>query len=546
MRNAKNIRAVLRETVKRQIGLSLAIVITVVGAVVAALLPPLLLAKIVDGLTSGAPASLGAVALYFGLLALTGLLESARESLLTVFGQKITHGLRSCMMEKLTRLTSGALAARDPGELAARFVGDVDTVENLFSAGIISMFADLCKIVSILAVLRRKNPGLCLVLLCLLPVLFAFTRYVQKHMLKAQLENRRAVGRASAFVPETMHNIRTIHALGKERYMCSRYDAFIGRSYGAMEKTNFYDAIYSPVILILNALVVGIVMLLSATGNPKLLSFFGMSAGTAVAVISYISQIFTPVESLGMEIQSIQSAMAGVRRIDEILAEPERSAPPETVEPVPGAAAAELRDVTFGYDEKDVLQDVSLRVEAGEQVTLAGRTGVGKSTVLKLLLGLYPPKKGQVLLFGIPAEKIPEGDKRYLLGYVEQSFHMVPGTVREQITLYDDRVTDEQVRRAAELVGLRGTIEALDRGFDTPCAPELFSQGQWQLLSIARAAVTDPKLLLLDEITANLDAETEHVVLEALNRVSENRTVISVSHRASARTGRVIDVARPL
>ena len=201
MRKAKNIRTVLLETVKHQTGLSLAILVTVVGAVVSALLPPLLLAKIVDGLTSGVAASPGNVLLYFGLLALTGLLESARESLLTVFGQKITHGLRSRMMEKLTRLTSGALAARDPGELAARFVGDVDTVENLFSAGIISMFADLCKIVSILAVLSRKNPGLCLVLLCLLPVLFAFTRYVQKNMLKAQLENRRAVGRASAFVP---------------------------------------------------------------------------------------------------------------------------------------------------------------------------------------------------------------------------------------------------------------------------------------------------------------------------------------------------------
>ena len=217
MHNQENIRTVLLRTVQRNIWLSLGIVLTVVGAVVSALLPPLLLAKIVDSLTAGMPASLGAVLLYFGLLALTGLLESARESLLTVFGQKITHGLRSCMMAKLPRLTSGALAAREPGELASRFVGDVDTVENLFSAGIVSMFADLCKIISILVVLSRKNLGLCLVLLCLLPPLFFFTRYVQKNMLRAQIANRQAVGRASAFVPTTMHNIRTIHALGKER-----------------------------------------------------------------------------------------------------------------------------------------------------------------------------------------------------------------------------------------------------------------------------------------------------------------------------------------
>ena len=545
MRNRENIRTVLLRTVQRNIWLSLGIVLTVVGAVVAALLPPLVLAKIVDTLTAGTPAALGQVLLYFSLLALTGLLESARESLLTVFGQKITHGLRSCMMAKLTRLTSGTLAAREPGELASRFVGDVDTVENLFSAGIISMFADLCKIVSILVVLSRKNLGLCLVLLCLLPPLFFFTRYVQKNMLRAQIANRQAVGRASAFVPTTMHNIRTVHALGKERYMCARYDDFIDESYAAMEKTNFYDAIYSPVILILKALVVGIVMLLSATGNAGVPRFFGMSAGTAVAVISYIGQIFTPVESLGMEIQSIQSAMAGVRRIDELLAEPERTAVPENVAAVPGAFAAELKNVSFGYEDKAVLENLTLQVSPGEQVTLSGRTGAGKSTVLKLLLGLYSPQSGAVELFGIPADRIPEGDKRRLTGYVEQSFHMVPGTVGDQITLYDDTVSPAQVRRAAELVGLLDTVEALPRGFDTPCAPELFSQGQWQLLSIARAAVTNPQILLLDEITANLDAETERMVLQALKNVSENRTVISISHRTEAKEGRIVPIGKP-
>ena len=545
MRNRENIRTVLLRTVQKNIWLSLGIVLTVVGAVVAALLPPLVLAKIVDTLTAGTPAALGQVLLYFGLLALTGLLESARESLLTVFGQEITHGLRSCMMAKLTRLTSGALAAREPGELASRFVGDVDTVENLFSAGIISMFADLCKIVSILFVLSRKNLGLCLVLLCLLPPLFFFTRYVQKNMLRAQIANRQAVGRASAFVPTTMHNIRTVHTLGKERYMCARYDDFIDESYAAMEKTNFYDAIYSPVILILKALVVGIVMLLSATGNGAMLRFFGMSAGTAVAVISYIGQIFTPVESLGMEIQSIQSAMAGVRRIDELLAEPERTAVPENVAAVPGAFAAELKNVSFGYEDKAVLENLTLQVSPGEQVTLSGRTGAGKSTVLKLLLGLYPPQKGAVTLFGIPADRIPEGDKRRLTGYVEQSFHMVPGSVRDQITLYDETVSPAQVRRAAELVGLLDTVETLPRGFDTPCAPELFSQGQWQLLSIARAAVTNPQILLLDEITANLDAETERMVLQALKNVSENRTVISISHRTEAKEGRIVPIGKP-
>ena len=178
----------------------------------------------------------------------------------------------------------------------------------------------------------------------------------------------------------------------------------------------------------------------------------------------------------------------------------------------------------------------------GEQVTLAGRTGAGKSTILKLLLGLYEPLNGEVLIRGIPASQIKEEERRKLFGYVEQSFHLVPGTVRDQITLFDPQIREKQVRAAAELTGLSETIESFRNGYDTVCTPELFSQGQWQLLSIARATAADPPLLLLDEITANLDAETEKTVLQALKRVAGNRTVISVSHRTSAKVGRIIEI----
>lgn len=447
-------------------------------------------------------------------------------------------------MAKTQRLTAQELTQIEPGAMVSRFVGDVDTVENLFTSGIISMFADACRIVSILFVIWSRNRGLSLVLLVLLPILFLFTRIVQKNMLAAQLENRRAVSRASGCVPETLHNIRTIHVLGKEPYMEQRYDQYIRDSYRAMEKTNFYDAVYSPVILIFNAVVVAVVMLLSASGNPKVLPLFGMSAGTAVAVINYISQIFTPVESLGMEIQTIQSAIAGVWRINEFLGLEEKK------KPFAGAAASvekpdkvvEFRDVTFGYDEHTVLNHLSFQVQQGEQVTLSGRTGAGKSTILKLLLGLYDPQAGQVLLHGRPVSEIQDLERRKRFGYVEQSFHQVPGTVKDQITLFDPDISMEAVKRAAVLTGLDETIMQMEHGYDTVCTPELFSQGQWQLLSIARAAAAEPELFLLDEITANLDAETEQAVLKALKQVSEDRTVISISHRIAAEFGRIIQV----
>lgn len=573
---------ILHTTIKKK-WLSLGIITTVCGAVITALYPPLVLGRIVDTLAAGCQVPLYLIFLYMVFNVITGLMEAAREGLLTVFGQKITHALRSGLMEHFTRLTAASLSKQEPGAVVSRFVGDVDTVENLFTSGIVSMFADTCKIISILAVIWFRNKGLAILLLILLPFIFWFTRYVQRNMLEAQLRNRRAVSKASGHVPETLHNIRTIHNLGKEKYMEKKYDEYIGDSYKAMEKTNFYDAIYSPVILILNAIVVAVVMLFSASGNAKALTLFGMSAGTAVAVINYISQIFAPVESLGMEIQTIQSAIAGVRRINEFFALPAfedvkadikadfnvdikadikadfnadisadinaaletQTASINNSEKLKARKACtpyvQFNNVTFGYEaDHIIIKDKSFHVDMGEQVTLQGRTGAGKSTIFKLLLGLYRPLKGQILIDGIDSYNIPDNMKRRIFGYVEQTFHMVPGTVKDQITLYDEAISMDEVVNAARLAGLHDTIMSFDKGYDTLCTQEIFSQGQWQLLSIARATAANPQLLLLDEITANLDADTEREVLKALKNVSENRTVISISHRVTARTGRII------
>ena len=509
--------------------LTVGTVLCVAASVAASLLPPLLLARVIDRLTAGLPLSFLAVLLYFGSLALEGVLTSAQESLLVLFGQRMTHALRSEMSRKLSRLPAGTLVDQNPGEVAACFSGDVDTVEALFTSGIISMAADACRIVSIMGVIAVKNTGLALILLLVLPLFAVFTRYVQKRMLAAQLDNRRAVAAVSGQVPETLHNIRTIRALGLEDYMERRYDRCIGDSYAAMERTNFYDAVYSPVVLLLNAAVVGIVMLLSASGNAQLLTLFGMSVGTSVAVVNYISRIFAPIESLGMEIQTIQSAMAGVRRIDAFLDQPERTIPPARREAARGDV--EFAHVTFGYGERYVLKDFSMTVKQGEQVTLVGRTGAGKSTVLKLLLGLYQPEAGTVTIGGVKVGDITDRERRTCIGCVEQHFSRVPGTVLEQITLGDPQITGEMARAAAALAGIDAAIRALPEGYDTVCTEGIFSQGEWQLLSIARAAAADPAVLLLDEITANLDAETEARVLAALRRASAGRTVLSVSHR---------------
>ena len=528
-RNKTGVFAAVRTAALTHRFLTAGTILCVAASVVASLIPPLLLARVIDRLTGGWPVAFAAVLLYFGSLALEGLLSSAQETLLVLFGQKMTHALRSEMSQKLTRLPASTLAAQNPGEVAARFSGDVDTVEALFTSGIISMVADACRILSILAVIAVKNTGLALILLVVLPLFALFTRHVQRKMLAAQLDNRRAVAAVSGQVPETLHNIRTIRALGLESYMERRYDRRIGESYAAVEKTNFYDAIYSPVVLLLNAAVVGIVMLLSASGRAEILELFGMSVGTSVAVINYISGIFSPIESLGMEIQTIQSAMAGVKRIDAFLDQPERAIPPERKNAARGDVA--LSHVTFGYGERPVLRDFSMTVKEGEQVTLVGRTGAGKSTVFRLLLGLYPPQAGTVTIGGVNVSEITDLERRSCIGCVEQHFSRVPGTVLDQITLGDPRITKEMAQAAAKLAGMDDAILTLPDGYDSVCTEGMFSQGEWQLLSIARAAAADPAVLLLDEITANLDAETEARVLEALRRASKGRTVLSISHR---------------
>ena len=536
--------AVIRSAAAAQPLLTAGTLLCTAAGAGASLVPPLLLGRVVDRLAGGLPLTALAALLYFGALALEGILSGAQESLLVLSGQKMTHALRSEMSRKLMLLPADTLVSQNPGEIAARFSGDVDAVEALFTSGIIRMAADACRILSIMAVIAVKNAGLALILLLVLPLFAVFTRHVQKRTLAAQLDNRRAVAAVSGQVPETLRNIRTIRLLGLEDYMERRYDRRIGESYAAVERTNFYDAIYSPVVLLLNAAVVGAVMLLSASGKAEILTLFGMSVGTSVTVIGCISRIFAPIESLGTEIQTIQSAMAGVKRIDAFLAQPERAVPEERGSAARGDVV--LSHVTFGYGDKHVLSDFSMTVKQGEQVTLVGRTGAGKSTVFKLLLGLYPPESGSVTVGGRDVSEIADGERRACIGCVEQHFSRVPGTVLEQITLGDARITEEMAKNAARLAGIDTAIESLPEGYDTVCTDGLFSQGERQLLAIARAAAADPAVLLLDEITANLDAETEARVLEALRRASEGRTVLSVSHRVQESLGgRTIEIRPP-
>ena len=523
----------IKKSVKRNPGSAVVMCLCVIGAVVTAMLPPLILERGVNLIATGRNIPFTLAAAYFGMIVLADILESAQGASIVLFGQKLTHGLRSDLCRKLNRLGAGYFTSHESGRITSIFVNDADTIDALYSNGIVSMIADLFKIISILVIIFAKSPGLGILLLCVTPFLFWMTRIFQKNTLCAQLDNRIAVAKVNNHIPETLHNIRMIHVLRKERYMEEKYDEYISESYHAVNRSNFYDSIYSPIILLTQAVMIAVMMIGAAQGS-SMQQLFGVNVGSAVAVISYVGKIFAPLESIGMEIQSIQTAMAGVKNINAFLREEEMPCCDKFAVPDKYHQDIVFQNVTFGYKpEMPVFSEYSFTISEGENVTFVGRTGAGKSTIFRLLTGLYTPQSGQIKVAGIDPAVLAPADRRKLFGIVEQKFNIVPGNVRDQITLYDSKISDQMVEDALSSVQMLDVIGNLKDGLDTTMHSDLFSQGQLQLLAIARAMVTSPSILLLDEITANLDSNTETQVLEAIKKAAERRTVLSISHRYS-------------
>ena len=519
--------------------LSCSVILFFIATIAFTLLPPLLFAKIIDLLSTKQNITFLLMFSYFIFFLLESISTSIRDSLLIILSQKLTHALRSEMMHHFINLDTGTITKQSPGAITSRIIQDVDTLEELFSSGIISMIADACTLISILVVLFQKASLAFYLLLMLLPVVFLFTCFTQKQMLKSEIQNRKAIADANAILPDTINNLLMIQNLQAQPFMEDAYDQTIEQSYQALQKTNFYDAIYSPIILIINALTIGILILIAT--SPEF-TIFSMSAGNAVMCMQYISKVFGPIESIGMEIQTIQSSIAGIHRIQDFFASEEKQA----FQPVSNIQTTNpiisIQHLHFAYDTKEVLHDYNLEIHPGEQVTIQGRTGAGKSTLFKLILGLYKPDSGTIKVFDHDPSTFSPSIRRNIYGYVEQSFHPVRGTIKEQASLFDSDITEKQIIHAYQIVGLWDTIQCFDQQLDTEYNNDLFSQGQKQLIAIARAIVLDPPLLLLDEITADLDTSTEQQVLLAIQNVMKDRTVVSISHRTSAITGKIIKI----
>lgn len=529
----------ITRVIVKNIKIDVILVFAVLCVVIASLIPPQILKYIIDSnlVPRNSDRLLFLATIYMGVLLFIGIFDFMKEAVLTVLGQKITKEIRLEMMEKLKKIGAMFFSSNDTGTVVSRFTNDVDAISSMFTGGIIGMMIDCLKIIGIVVSIWIFSAKLGIITFLLLPIIYAITRTFQKRMLKAQIENRIYVGKVNNHISESLKNIQMIKSYSKEDYMEKNYSSYLMDTYKTIEKVNFYDSVFSPIIQITRAVVIGIIVILST----KQLSYLGISLGMVAASIELISYLFAPIENLGMELQNIQQAVSGIHRVNDFYNLPEDKC---TRSELKGADIIPTRDdirlcfndVTFQYEKgNDILKNINLDLSPQEKVTFVGRTGVGKSTLFKLVMGFLKPSHGNITVNGIDVYDIPNLEKRKIFGYVNQSFHMVNGTVAEQISLKDESITKGQIENALNFVGLTDYVLALEKGIHTQVTSDvLFSQGQKQLLAIARAIVTDPPILLFDEITANLDSITEEKFIAVLQKASRSHTILSITHRLSS------------
>jgi ATP-binding cassette, subfamily B, multidrug efflux pump len=472
--------------------------------------------------------------LYLGTLVLDFVVEYGGTLLTTYIGQRVMYDLRMQIFGHLQRLSIAYFDRHPVGRLMTRVTSDVETLNELFSSGVVTIFGDAFTLVAIMGMMLAIDLRLALVTFSVIPLVWLTARVFRRRVREAFSDIRVRLARLNAFLQERLSGMRVVQLFGREEDAARRFAALNREHLEAHLRSITIYAVFFPAVEVLTAVAMA---LLLWYGGLRVLDST-LTVGVLAAFIQYTRRFFQPLQDLSEKFNLLQSAMASSERVFALLDEPVTVREPESPTPLPRPLRGEVRfeGVWFRYgpDGPWVLRDVSFTASPGQTIALVGHTGAGKTTIVNLLLRFYDPERGRITVDGIDIRELSTADLRSMIGFVQQDLFLFTGDIQHNLTL-DAPIAPEAAREAARRVGADRFIERLPSGYHHELGERgrSLSVGERQLLSFARALALNPRILVLDEATSSVDAEAEAQIQRAIAELMAGRTSLVVAHRLS-------------
>jgi ATP-binding cassette subfamily B multidrug efflux pump len=470
-------------------------------------------------------------AIFVGILVIRLIASFAQVYLLQLSGQKIMRDMRTQIFDHLMKLPTKFFDRNPVGRLVTRATNDVAAINEMYASVLVYLFKDVFLVLGIFIIMLQLNWQLGLLILVLAPIIAYATWEFRKRARDAYRDFRRKLAKLNAYMQESLSGMRIIQLFAQEERSYKTFQSINQEEYEANMRQLMVFAIYQPIIHMMSAIAVALIIWYGGGGVMRGV----FTLGSLVAFLNYVEMLFAPIRDLAEKYNILQGAMASAERIFMLLDEkPEDRGKGRVLPSVRGRI--EFRDVWFAYEDEDwVLRGVSFTVEPGERVAIVGPTGSGKTTIISLLTRLYDIQKGQILLDGVDIRELDVQFLRSQMAVVLQDVFLFSGDVLGNITLQNEKISRERAIEAARFVQASSFIEQLPNGYDAEVKERgaTLSVGQRQLLAFARAVAFDPKILILDEATANIDSQTESLIQESLQKILRGRTSITIAHRLS-------------
>ena len=519
--------------IKPYLGILFLATVALAGNLVLLLLRPYLTKQVIDlGFATNDIAVIEYYALMYGFTIIGSVLFIFVENyFLKSFGQKIIYNIRSIIFQKILNKPHDEFYKLPIGNWVTRITNDVEALRTLYTDVILNLASSGLMIIGILGFMYAINVPLAIIMTILLPIMGGIIWVFQKFSRKAFRQVRRSVAASNASIKELLNYIVIVKSYGGERAIEERYNT-VNKGFleaGLFEVTTF--SIFRP--LVDGLFFVALIVIFTTTNLIDSVA----DAGTVFAFIQYMDRFFQPLKEIADKYNSLQSALAGAERLVPLLEEEERQMANEVPDEFKYIETIEFEHVWFSYENNDVyaLEDFTFTIKAGEFIGIVGPSGSGKSTLLSLLMGIYKPTRGAIYINGINIAQYDSSVLRHLMGYVFQQAYLFKGSIRDNLTLFDTSISNEDMVNAAKQVNLHSMIEHLPEGYDTPVGylGSLLSDGQKQLLAFGRTLIKKTPILLLDEATANIDSHTEKQIQASIENIRGSKTIVSIAHRLS-------------